>query len=109
MLILHSDEVMVYSLQDKASLPAPDDGQVRCIDMPGGVYAVRSFSGMANESQAARELQQLRQVLARDKLQAVSEDWTLARYNDPSTKGPFRRNEVLVAVQNFDLWGQAGD
>lgn len=91
--------------KDKASLPAPDDDQVAFVQMPGGIYAARSFSGMADHKQAHAQLQTLRQKMARDKIQAVSETWTLARYNDPSTKGPFRRNEVLVPVENFDLWG----
>ncbi len=74
--------------------------------MPGGTYAVRSFSGMADEKQAQEQLKSLQVAMARDDLQAAANDWTLARYNDPSTKGPFRRNEVLVSVMNFDLWGQ---
>ena len=74
--------------------------------MPGGTYAVRSFSGMAGKKQAQEQLKSLHAAMARDDLQAAANDWTLARYNDPSTKGPFRRNEVLVSVMNFDLWGQ---
>ena len=100
-----SVETFVPCAQDKASLPAPDDDQVAFVQMPGGIYAARSFSGMADHKQAHAQLQTLRQKMARDKIQAVSETWTLARYNDPSTKGPFRRNEVLVPVKNFDLWG----
>jgi len=93
-------------LQDTGSLPAPLDDAVRCIHMPGGTYAVRSFSGMAGEKQAQEQLKNLRVAMARDNLQAAAKDWTLARYNDPSTKGPFRRNEVLISVINFDLWGR---
>lgn len=93
-------------LQDTASLPLPLDASVRCMQMPGGMYAVRSFSGMAGEVQAQEQLSSLRQAMARDQLKATSEKWTLARFNDPSTKAPFRRNEVLVSVQDFDLWGQ---
>lgn len=93
-------------LQDTASLPQPLNASVRCMQMPGGMYAVRSFSGMAGEAQAQEQLSSLRQAMARDQLKAASEKWTLARYNDPSTKAPFRRNEVLVSVQEFDLWGQ---
>lgn len=92
--------------KDTGSLPAPLDDAVRCIRIPGGTYAVKSFSGIAGEKQAQEQLQGLRVAMARDDLQAAATDWTLARYNDPSTKGPFRRNEVLVSVMNFDLWGQ---
>ncbi|KAL0027314.1 hypothetical protein WJX77_012126 [Trebouxia sp. C0004] len=92
--------------RDTGSLPAPLDDAVRCIHMPGGTYAVRSFSGMAGEKQAQKQLERLRVAMARDDLQGGATDWTLARYNDPSTKGPFRRNEVLISVTNFDLWGR---
>lgn len=95
-------------LQEKASLPTPNDSQVQCVEMPGGFFAVRSFSGKASDKDAQQQLQVLYQKLARDKLEASSDKWTLARYNDPSTKGPFRLNEVLVEVNNFDLWGQNG-
>ncbi|KAL3159126.1 hypothetical protein ABBQ32_011120 [Trebouxia sp. C0010 RCD-2024] len=94
--------------KERASLPTPNDTQVQFVQMPGGFYAVRSFSGKAGEEDAQKQLQVLYQKLARDKLQATPDKWTLARYNDPSTKGPFRLNEVLVEVVNFDLWGQDG-
>lgn len=97
-----------YNAQERASLPTPNDTQVQFVQMPGGFYAVRSFSGKAGEEDAQKQLQVLYQKLARDKLQATPDKWTLARYNDPSTKGPFRLNEVLVEVVNFDLWGQDG-
>ena len=40
-----------------------------------------------------------------DAVKVASNDWMLARYNDPSTRPIFRRNEVLVKVKDFDLWG----
>lgn len=30
--------------------------------------------------------------------------WVLARYNDPSVKPRFRRNEILMQLKDFDLW-----
>lgn len=80
---------------------------MQCVET-GGLYAVRSFSGKASDEDAQQQLQVLYQKLARDRLEASPDKWTLARYNDPSTKGPFRLNEVLVKVNNFDLWGQNG-
>ncbi len=36
---------------------------------------------------------------------AGGRSWSLARYNDPSTPPPFRRNEVLMQLDdNFDIW-----
>ena len=94
------------NVQERASLPTPNDSQVQCVEMPGGLYAVRSFSGKVSDKDGQEQLQVLYQKLARDKLEASPDKWTLARYNDPSTKGPFRLNEVLVNVTNFNLWGQ---
>ena len=95
-------------LQDQASLPAPSDDQVQCVEKPGGLFAVRSFSGVASQQQASAQLLQLQGALARDNVMLASDDWLLARYNDPSTKGPFRRNEVMVPVQDFDIWAPLG-
>ena len=67
-----------------------------------------SFSGKANQQQAKAQLSKLQAALARDKILVASDDWLLARYNDPSTKGPFRRNEVMVPVKDFDIWAPLG-
>ncbi len=45
-----------------------------------------------------------RAALARDGLKPAGAVWSLARYNDPSTPAPFRRNEVLLPLEGFDLW-----
>lgn len=46
-----------------------------------------------------------RSSLARDGVRPRGLSWTLARYNDPSTPGPFRRNEVLLPLEDdFDIW-----
>ena len=44
-----------------------------------------------------------RGALARDGLQAEL-GWTLARYNDPSVAPPFRRNEAMIELKDFELW-----
>lgn len=48
-----------------------------------------------------------RQTLKQDAVSATADDWVLARYNDPSTKSFFRRNEVMVQLADFDLWKDA--
>lgn len=73
--------------------------------MGGGLWAARVFSGRAGPEAAAQQLQQLRDALAADGVAADGSEWVLARYNDPGTAPPFRRNEVLVPLQSFDLWG----
>lgn len=47
---------------------------------------------------------QLLELMEADGLKAGSKS-LLLRYNDPGTKGPFRRNEVLIPIESgFDLW-----
>ena len=65
---------------------------------------MRSFSGRADQEAAEQQLQILKQAVVRDGLHMASEEWQLARYNDPSTKPMFRRNEVMLESAEFDLW-----
>ena len=51
------------------------------------------------------ELRRLREAVAAHGLQPKSEgDYLVARYNDPGTKPFFRRNDVLIELDGFELW-----
>lgn len=55
--------------------------------------------------QVQQQLQRLRQAARKHGLNLMSpSDYIVARYNDPSTKPIFRRNEVLVELDDFKLW-----
>ena len=45
-----------------------------------------------------------REALKQDAVSGAADDWVLARYNDPSTRSFFRRNECMVKLSDFDLW-----
>ncbi|GLI62228.1 hypothetical protein VaNZ11_004825 [Volvox africanus] len=85
-------------------LPAPNSPAVSLGREEGGVFAARVFGGYAGEEEASRQAEVLRASLERDGLKPASSVWTLARYNDPSTPAPFRRNEVLLPLKDFDMW-----
>ena len=85
-------------------MPAPQTDSIRVREQPGGHYAVASFSGVADSQAAAAVEKELRRAMQRRQITADSQDWLLARYNDPSTKPMFRRNEVLIPVRDFQLW-----
>lgn len=52
-----------------------------------------------------QQLRRLRQAMATHGLKAKSEgDYLVAGNNDPSAKSIFRRNEVLIELQDFELW-----
>jgi hypothetical protein len=64
------------------------------------------FSGVATPRRCAEVQRELLAALQADGLQVADPDaWALARYNDPSVRPQFRRNEVLMQLQDFDLWG----
>ncbi|KAK9806065.1 hypothetical protein WJX73_010820 [Symbiochloris irregularis] len=90
---------------DSKSIPEPSSSEVKTSRQPGGLWAARTFSGAANTQTSQQQADLLRQALLRAGLKPNSEQWVLARYNDPSTRPLFRRNEVLMPVDGFSLWG----
>ncbi|EFJ51522.1 hypothetical protein VOLCADRAFT_57138 [Volvox carteri f. nagariensis] len=91
-------------LKSFPSLPQSSNPSVSLVRQEGGVVAARTFGGFSTEEEAARQLDELRASLERDGLKPAGQTWTLARYNDPATPGPFRRNEVLLPLRDFDIW-----
>jgi hypothetical protein len=91
--------------QELSSAPAPPPGAaVRLAARPGGTWAAAVFTGVATPRRCKEVEDALRSALARDGLRARP-GATLARYNDPGVKPARRRNEVLVELEGFDLWG----
>ncbi len=85
-------------------MPSPQTDSVRVRERSEGRYAVASFSGIADPQIAVERESALRQAMQERGIVADGFDWLLARYNDPSTRPAFRRNEVLIPVKEFDLW-----
>jgi len=82
--------------------PAPTDSGVEVKNIKGQVFAVSRFGGIANEDDGERQALALQRKLERDDLQ-FEKEWVLARYNDPGVLPPFRRNEILVPLKDFNL------
>ena len=80
------------------------------MQVPGSVFAVLRYSGQVDEDLRVQKRKELLAFMDEDGLEPkVSEkDGSLvtytAQYNDPRVKPFFRRNEVLVAVNDFDVW-----
>lgn len=91
-------------MQDKSSLPAPNTERVSVSERPSGDYAAISFSGIADPQSASQKERELRFLMQNRSIRAAGQEWFLARYNDPSTKPMFRKNELLIPVKEFDLW-----
>jgi hypothetical protein len=90
--------------------PLPGSGVVVRVD-DGGIFVVREFGGVATPAVVAAEASALRRDAAAAGF-AIREGAggsapvRLARYNDPSVKPRFRRNEVMLPLDEgkFDLW-----
>jgi len=80
-----------------ASLPVPDDPDVKIIEMPSARFAVLKFSGNAPENEVAAKMRELLSM-ARERDLSVVGEVTLAQYNPPWIPGFFRRNEVMVEI-----------
>jgi SOUL heme-binding protein len=75
---------------------------------PGTVFAVLRYSGQVDEDLRTQKRAELLSYMAEDRLEPQQKDGSLltytAQYNDPRVKPFFRRNEVLVAISEFDVW-----
>lgn len=68
----------------------------------GGIVAAASFGGIPLDFQVTAADRTLRAALLLDGLKA-QDGYQLARYNDPFTLPFLRRNEVLIALEDFEL------
>jgi hypothetical protein len=87
--------------------PQPLDPRVNVKEESGGIFVVETFNGFGDESAAAVKAAELRRVAQLDGIPLVpGATWVLARYNDPGTPAPFRRNDVMFPVDEakFELW-----
>jgi hypothetical protein len=81
-----------------ATLPVPNNPQVRIREVPGRKVAVITFSGLAGESKTAQKTEELMSWVASKQLKPAGTP-ELARYNPPWTLPFLRRNEVMVEYE----------
>ncbi len=84
------------------TLPVPYDRRVTLREIPERTVAALRYSGRSRPAMQARKREELAGWLAANGLVAVSEP-EVAFYNAPSMPGPFRRNEILVAIDPSSL------
>ena len=83
---------------------APSNPAVTTRRLDVGCVAARRFSGVVTDGDVARETKSLLAALDADGVAHAPEDKVFcAQYNEPSTPGPARRNEVLVPLIDFSL------
>ena len=94
------DWVISFSMPSKydiANLPAPQDSSIYTENLEPMTAAVIKFSGKANEQILRNKTQTLLLWLEQAGYEVQSKPKNLF-YNDPSTPGFLRRNEVMVQV-----------
>ena len=84
-----------------ATLPVPDNAEVRLVEIPARRMAAIRFSGRARDAMLAEKQAELLEFLAANGYRVIGEP-QYAYYNPPWTLGPFRRNEVMVEVERSD-------
>ncbi len=82
-----------------ATLPKPNNPSIRIREIPAKTYAAVRYSGMNTESRINEENQRLVEWVKRDGLVANGLP-ELARYNPPWTLPMFKRNEILIPVED---------
>jgi len=86
----------VYSL---ATLPEPNDPEVKLISVAPARFVVVRFSGTARKENVEANTKKLVGFAKAQHLRMIGPAW-LAQYNPPWTLWFMRRNEVLIPVDH---------
>ena len=81
-----------------ATLPKPNNPDVRLVRRPGGVMAVHRYSGSWSEERYETHEKVLLDALATDRVETTGSP-VFARYNAPFTPWFLRRNEIMIEVE----------
>ncbi len=81
-----------------ASLPKPNNAAVTLRQVPAKTWAVLKYSGFNTESRVQEKTDELMARLLAQKTQSLGSP-QLARYNPPWTLPMFRRNEIMIEIQ----------
>lgn len=80
------------------TLPPVTDSRIQLVEQPAERIAALAFSGRMNTADFSEHTQTLLEAMSAAGLVPTGAP-VLAVYNGPLTPGPFRRNEILVAIQ----------
>lgn len=81
-----------------ATLPQPNNPAVRVRQVPAKTWAVLSYSGFNTEAKIQKKTDELVAWLAGQKINSLGSP-QLARYDPPWTLPIFRRNEIMLEIQ----------
>ena len=81
------------------TIPKPQNPDVRLREIPGKLFAVNSFTGFNTQSRIQAKADELVVWIGQKNLKALGQT-QLARYDPPWMLPMFRRNEVMVEVED---------
>jgi hypothetical protein len=83
-----------------ANIPQPKNTDVKLREITGKLFAVNSYSGLNTESRVQAKTDELSAWLTAQKLKALGSP-QLSRYDPPWTLPMFRRNEIMMEVEDL--------
>ena len=102
--MLNADNWRIFfvmpSEYSETTLPRPVNPDVKIRSVPAKYYAVFNYSGFNGTSKIQDYSDQLDQWIQKNNLKAVGSP-KLARYDPPWTLPMFRRNEILIEIQEL--------
>jgi hypothetical protein len=81
------------------SIPKPKNPDVKLREIPGKLFAVNSFTGFNTQSRIQAKTDELSAWIGQKNLKSLGQT-QLARYDPPWTLPMFRRNEVMIEVED---------
>jgi len=81
-----------------ANIPQPKNSDVKLREIPGKFFAVSSFTGFNTQSRVQAKTDELLAWVLSQKMKTLSSP-QLSRYDPPWTLPMFRRNEIMVEIE----------
>ena len=82
------------------TIPKPKNADVKLRESPGKLFAVNSFTGFNNQSRVQAKTDELSAWIGQKSLKVLGQT-QLARYDPPWVLPMFRRNEVMIEVEDM--------
>ena len=83
-------------------LPAASDSRIRLNTLPPQQMATISFNGVANKDLLTKKLLELKEWIENSEFSiSGNSEPIFAYYNDPSTPGILRKNEIMLPVSKI--------
>ena len=81
------------------TIPKPKNADVKLREIPGKLFAVNSFTGFNTQSRIQAKTDELNVWIGQKSLKVLGQT-QLSRYDPPWTLPMFRRNEVMIEVED---------